>query len=170
MKIEGYQNYEVTTTGDIINTKTGRVLKSFKVGNGYLQVSLSKNGKQKNFYIHRLVAEAFITNPLNLPCVNHKDEDKTNNNVENLEYCTHEYNNNYGTRTEKASKTMTNGKNSKPIIQLRKDGSLVRVWSSAYEAERQLHYHQSNISACCLGKIHTAYGFKWSYNNEVTNI
>lgn len=172
MKIKGYENYEVTTTGEVINVKTGRVLKPAKDGGGYLYVVLSKNGIKKNFHIHRLVAESFIPNPDNLPCVNHKDEDKTNNfcgrpennyTDGNLEWCTHEYNLNYGTRNERAAKTMTNGKTSKPILQLRKDGSLVRIWSSVNEVQRQLGYSSGNITKCCNGKYHTAYGFKWRY-------
>ena len=170
MKIEGYQNYEVTTTGDIINIKTGRVLKPAKDGGGYLFVNLCKDGKPKMFLIHRLVAQAFIPNPQNLPQVNHKDENKTNNTVENLEWCTHEYNINYGTHNERVSKTKTNGKTSKTVFQYTLDGSLIRIWPSTMEIQRKNKFNNRHISACCLGKIHTAYGFKWSYNNEVTNI
>ena len=170
MKIKGYENYEVTCSGDVLNSKTGKALKPTNNGKGYLQVVLCKNGKGKKFLIHRLVAEAFIPNPLNLPCVNHKDENPSNNFVflnedgsvdeekSNLEWCTHEYNNRYGTRTERMVKTK-----SKPILQLRKDGSLVRVWPSSMEIERQVHYSSGNITKCCLGKRHSAYGFKWCY-------
>ena len=160
MKIKGYENYEVTTTGDVINTKTGRVLKQQKDKGGYMQVAL---GRKKRFLVHRLVAQAFIPNPLNLPCVNHRDEDKTNNSVDNLEWCTHEYNNNYGTHNKKIGESTTNGKQSKTVLQLRKDGSLVRVWPSVNEIKRQLGYSIGNISQCCNGKQHTAYGYKWSY-------
>ncbi len=175
MKIKGYENYEVTEKGEVINTKTGRVLKPLKNTNGYLFVNLCKDGKPKASLIHRLVAQAFIPNPDNLPCVNHRDEDKTNNFVfvredgsvdfdkSNLEWCTHEYNLNYGTHNKRMAKTKTNGKGSKPILQLRKDGSLVRVWPSAAEVERQLNFDQGHISKCCNGKRHSAYGYKWLY-------
>lgn len=158
MKIEGYENYEVRPNGEVVNTETGRVLKPAKSTGGYLRVHLSKNNKHKWFRVHRLVAQAFIPNPLNLPCVNHKDEDKTNNNMENLEWCTHEYNLNYGTRTERAAKTK-----SKPVLQLMKDGSLVRVWPSIIEVERQLHYNHTDIISCCRGRRHSVYGYKWCY-------
>lgn len=158
MKIKDYENYEVTTTGEVINTKTGRVLKPAKDSDGYLRVCLCKNCKPKVFLVHRLVAEAFIPNPDNLLEINHRDEDKTNNTVENLEWCTHEYNNNYGTRNEKVAKAK-----SKTVLQLRKDGSLVRVWKSVMEVQRQLHYSSGNISQCCNGKLHTTHGYKWRY-------
>ena len=151
MKIKGYENYEVTCSGEVINTTTGRVLKPANNGRGYLFVVLYKNSKRKHFLIHRLVADAFIPNPENLPQVNHKDENPLNNNVENLEWCTCEYNIQYS--------------RNKPILQLRKDGSLVRMWSSVNEVQRQLHYSSGNISQCCLGKRHTSYGFKWCYAN-----
>ena len=86
--------------------RKGKVLKGVKMPNGYLVVGLWKDNKSRNRYIHRLVAEHFLPNENNYPCVNHKDENRKNNNVSNLEWCTHEYNNNYGTRKEKASKTM----------------------------------------------------------------
>lgn len=157
MKIENYENYEVRPNGEVINTKTGRVLKGQKNSSGYMQVCLCKNGKQKTFKVHRLVAEAFIPNPDNLLEINHRDEDKTNNTVENLEWCTRKYNNNYGTRIKRVSKQ---------VLQLRKDGSLVRVWPSTNEIQRQLHFDSGFISACCRGKYHTAYGYKWCYANK----
>lgn len=154
MKIKGYENYEVTCSGEVINTKTGRVLKHCKDSNGYLCVNLSENGKKKKFLIHRLVAQAFIPNPDNLPEVNHKDEDKTNNYVDNLEWCTHEYNINYGTRNKRVAKT---------VLQLRKDGSLVRIWPSTIEIQRKNKFNNAHISACCRGERHSAYGYKWCY-------
>lgn len=167
MKIKGYENYEVTCSGDVLNSKTGRVLKPAKGTGGYLFVSLSKNGKEKPFLIHRLVAEAFIPNPLNLPQVNHRDEDKTNNTVDNLEWCTAEYNTNYGTAIERRAKKQINTKQkSKTVLQLKKDGSLVRIWPSVAEIKRQLGYLVGNIAACCRGERHLAYGFKWSYTSN----
>lgn len=158
MNIEGFENYEVKPNGEVVNTKTGKVKKLVKDKDGYLLVQLWKNGKLKSFRVHRLVAQAFIPNPDNLPCVNHKDEDKTNNNVDNLEWCTHDYNANYGTRNERSSKTK-----SKPVLQLMKDGSLVRVWPSASEVKKQLHFSQGHISECCRGKLQSAHGYKWCY-------
>ena len=95
--------YKVSNLGNVKSlnyNRTGKekLMKPQTDGHGYLQVMLYKDGKYKIKKIHRLVAEAFIPNPDNLPCVNHKDENKTNNKEFNLEFCTYEYNNNYGTR------------------------------------------------------------------------
>ena len=106
---EPYENYQVSNFGQILSLNFHRsgkpkLLKTGKNKKGYLMVDFSKNGKRKTFLVHRLVAEAFLPNLDNLPCVNHKDEIITNNRVDNLEWCTYEENNNYGTRNERISK------------------------------------------------------------------
>ena len=113
--IPGYEGlYEVSSYGRVRSLdrydsrnclRSGCILKQKNNGNGYLICSLSKNGIVKNKYIHRLVAEAFIPNPSNIKDVNHKDEDKTNNIVDNLEWCDHKYNCNYGTKIEREIRT-----------------------------------------------------------------
>ena len=103
--ITGYENYAITDTGKVINLKTSKELKQ-REKKGYMNVSLFNKGKKKNELVHRLVAKAFISNPNNLPQVNHKDENSKNNNVSNLEWCTQKYNNNYGTYRERARKRM----------------------------------------------------------------
>mgnify|MGYP002679946246 CR=1 FL=1 len=108
--IKGYEGlYQVSNLGRVRSLNYGRSgeTKLLKQGttNGYKRVFLYKNGKGKNYFVHRLVAMAFIPNPNNLPIINHKDEDSSNNNVNNLEWCTQEYNLNYGTRNERASKS-----------------------------------------------------------------
>ena len=112
--IEGYEGlYEVSNTGRVRSVDRfyyrlhkGKVLSPTKDRYGYLTVTLNCNGKSKTIKIHRLVAQAFLPNPDNLPQVNHKDEDKTNNNVDNLEWCTAKYNVNFGTRQERYRNTM----------------------------------------------------------------
>ena len=103
-KIEGFENYSVSTHGRVRNDKTGYVIKSWEY-RGYQFVRLHKKslGGFKAKRVHRLVAEAFIPNTDKLPMVNHKDENKTNNHVSNLEWCTNEYNLNYGTRNQRIS-------------------------------------------------------------------
>lgn len=133
-----------------------------KGANGYLFRILCKNGKTENALIHRLVAEAFIQNLNNLPEVNHKDENKANNCVENLEWCSRLYNMRYGTATQRRVKKL-----SKPVLQLDTNtGQVISEYQSTAEAARQLNIHQGNISNCCIGKQKTAYGYKWRYKED----
>ena len=135
----------------------GKILKPFVNNKGYKLVTLWLRQKAKHFQIHRLVAEAFILNPLNLPCINHKDEVKDNNYPYNLEWCTVKYNNNYGTHTKRSAE-----KQSKKVYQYDMQGNLVREWSSVSEAGRN-GFEQANISKCCLSKSKTHKNFIWSY-------
>lgn len=134
--IEGYEGlYEVSTLGRVRSLERidnnnhlvkGRILKPTTDKDGYFRVDLHKEGKVKHFLIHRLVAQTFIPNPERLPIINHKDEDKTNNIVflnpdgsfkeSNLEWCTYEYNINYGTRNERVAKNMVQTKIGKGIF------------------------------------------------------
>lgn len=170
--IEGYEGlYQVSTHGMVRSMNyrlTGRtvVLNPVETTYGYLKVRLYKNRKGKTFLVHRLVAKAFIPNWFDDPCVNHIDEDKTNNNVDNLEWCSVEYNDNYGTRNKRVSEKLTNGKLSKPVLQLTKTGELVREYTSAREAGRN-GYYQPNVSACCSGKLKSYKGFIWKYKEVV---
>ena len=105
-EIPGYEGlYEVSNTGNVKSLIKNNIIKGFINKKGYIQVSLSKNGIIKKFSVHRLVAQAFLQNPYNLPQVNHRDEDKINNNVDNLEWCDAKYNNNYGTARIRAKET-----------------------------------------------------------------
>ena len=104
--VPGYEGlYEVSNKGNVRNVRRNTLLRLSKTNNGYIRISLCKNGIKTGLTVHRLVAELFIPNPDNLPEVNHKDEDKTNNRVENLEWCDHKYNMNYGTRNIRAKET-----------------------------------------------------------------
>ena len=106
--ISGFEGvYEISSYGRVRSVKSGRILSTSKCGGcrGYISVCLSKNGKRYGKLVHRLVAEAFIENTDNLPEVNHKDEDKSNNRVDNLEFCDHKYNMNYGTRNIRSKDT-----------------------------------------------------------------
>ena len=120
-------------------------------------VNLCKDNKLKKCLIHRLVASAFIPNPLNLSDVNHRDENPSNNHVSNLEWMSHKENCRYGTKKEKVSKK---------ILQFTKDGKFVKEYPSAIEASRQTRISNQSIGQCCLGKIHSAGGFVWRYKEE----
>lgn len=174
--IKDYEGlYRISNLGRVksLNYKgTGRegILKLFKNKYGYLYVCLSKNGVHKYFRVHRLVAQAFIPNPNNLPQVNHKDENCINNCVDNLEWCTQEYNNNYGTHNEKIRRTKYkkyNGNTSKKVFQYDLKNNLINIFPSGKEVQRQLGFDQSTISACCLGKRKSYKGFIWRYKESV---
>lgn len=131
-----------------------RILKPTKQSNGYYGVMLSNNTIKKRYLVHRIVAEAFLDNPDNLPQVNHKNEIKTDNRVENLEWCDGFYNIHYGTAIQRISK---------PVYQYTLDGEFVKEWQSAHEIERQLGYHSSAISKVCRGIKNKHKGFIWKY-------
>ena len=153
--IPGYEGlYEVSNLGRVRSLETERILKPSKNTWGYLFVSLYKNGIKKAVRIHRLVALAFIPNPDNLPCINHKDEDKTNNTVDNLEWCDDKYNANYGTRNERIAE-----KTRKPVLQFDLLGNFIREWPSITKVEEETGIWQTHISKCCLGLRHTAGGY-----------
>ena len=156
--IQGYEGmYAVTSCGKVYSYKRKKFLKHFKRKDGYLEVGLHKDGEQKNYLIHRLVAEAYLPNHNNLPCVNHKDENKENNALQNLEWCTQKYNANYGSRIERISKAL-----SKPIF----CEELNRTFESATIAARELGLDQSNVTRCCTGKQKTTGGLHFRYANE----
>lgn len=157
-------HYQVSNFGRIKSIKFGKeiILKPGTNKNGYSYVILYKNGKVKKFTVHRLVAEAFIPNPYNLPEVNHKDENKQNNVASNLEWCDAKYNHNYGTINERIAAKNTNGKCSKKVYQYTLDGQFVREWESTREAGRN-GFDQSAVAACCRGKRKKYKDFIWRY-------
>lgn len=140
----------------------GKILKPFENANGYLLIKLYKNGHNTTFQLHRIVANVFLPNHNKKLQVNHLDENTKNNKVTNLEWCSAKRNSNYGTRNKRISVANRNGKLSKKIKQLDKVGNLIKVWPSLQEAERHGFDHR-NLSACALGKIKSAYGYKWKY-------
>lgn len=171
--IEGYEGkYEVSNLGHVRSLSLGkitkyrpkhkgRVLKPYLTKYGYHVVDLFYNtGKKRHYLVHRLVADAFIPNPDNLPQVNHKNELKTDNRVENLEWCTLAYNLTYNDRPKRVGKTQ-----GKVVIQLTLDGRILREYESIHEAERVTGIAFTNISACCIGKkFHSqAGGYRWKY-------
>ena len=155
--------YQVSNLGRVKSVKRGIILKPFQLPNGYLMVRLFNN-KYTNLLVHRLVAIHFISNPNNLPQVNHKDEDKTNNAVWNLEWVDAKSNSNHGTRNNKISSKLTNCQStSKRIAQYTKDSNVIKVFPSAKEIERELGYRNYNIIRVCRGNRPYAYGYIWKY-------
>lgn len=146
--------YQISSFGRVKNKGTGEILNPSKSG-AYRHIEL-RYGINKNFLVHRMVAEAFIPNPFNLRCVNHIDENKENNHVENLEWCTYQYNATYGKGALQ--------KNSK-VIQYDMVGNALKIWESIKEAAENLGLNYQSISACCRGKRKSSGGYMWSYAN-----
>lgn len=156
--------YKVSNLGRVKSLKNDKekILKPVISSNGYLFVNLCKQGKQKPTNIHRIVAKAFIPNPNNLPIINHKDEDKTNNCVNNLEWCTYQYNNTYGSRIDRfISSNRNNPKTSKKVLCVETN----KIYHSVRQIERDLGFGIGNIWSCCNGKYKQAYGYTWRYVN-----
>ena len=157
--VDGYENlYEVSNLGHVKSlgndkSRKEKILKPNKRKNGYLQVVLSRNGKQKMFKIHRLVATAFLPNPEGFEQVNHKDEVKTNNCVENLEFCDAKYNANFGSRNKRSAASRINHPARSKVVEASKYPDFREIclrFASAMEAGRN-GYDQGNVSYCCRG-------------------
>lgn len=164
--VVGYEGvYQVSDQGNVRSLNYHgehriAILKNRLNRSGYYEVALCKNNTMKPFKVHRLVAIAFIPNPHNLPCVNHKDENKLNNRVDNLEWCTHKYNTNYGTCQErKAAKMINNTSRSKAVAQYTLDWQIVGKYPSQCEAARQTGIPHKLISQNCCGGSKTCHGF-----------
>lgn len=183
---EGF--YQCSNLGRIKSFKFGkeRILKPRKDKDAYCIVGLWKEGKVKTCRVHRLVSQAFLPNPNNLPCVNHKDENPSNNCIENLEFCDVAYNNSYGTRLERIGKAVSianKGKKQsqetkekrakarqKPILQLSKSGNIILgKFNSAKQAGNELNINKGQITQCCRGKVNSAKGYKWMYYDDYVN-
>lgn len=141
----------------------GKEMVKYKQLNGYLFFSVRKNNIPKQILVHRAVAKAFIPNPENLPEVNHKDEDKTNNCVDNLEWCNHSYNNTYNDKHIKIGKQLRNRKDqSKIVYKLSLDDKLIETYPSASEAARQNGVNVPRIIQCCQGGYYNKKYHKWN--------
>ena len=153
-KIDGYENYSVSRNGEIRNDKTGRVLKQIYDNKGYLHINLYENGKKKKITVHRLVAEAFIPNSENKPCVDHINAIRDDNRVENLRWCTHKENSN-NPLTIKNNSEAQSGENHprcKKVICVT-TGEIFDYINQASEKYKVAH---ESISACCRGKRKSA--------------
>lgn len=152
--------YQVSNLGNVRNINyrgTGiiRLLTQTLIV-GYPRVTLSKNGTVRCFHVHRLVGLAFIPNPHGYDCINHKDESRTNNRVDNLEWCTKAYNNTYGTSQQRHAITR-----SIPILQIL-NGVVVKRWDSIKDVAA-FGYNTSNVCQCCKNKRYSHKGYEWQY-------
>lgn len=183
-EIDGFPNYMVSNTGEIKSlnyNKTGRekVLIPHKLSNGYLGINLYDSNKRSCYLlIHRVVAQAFLPNPNGYKIINHKDENRSNNFVSNLEWCSYKYNLNYGNRNSKLSNSLTNNPFfSIPVLQYSKTREFLKEFPSIAEAARTVNNGNikaavTNILKCCrevtdtqFGTVRrkTAYGYVWKF-------
>lgn len=168
--IVGYEGlYQVSNYGRVYSHLTERILRHHNCLKGYARLILRKNGSNYGHTVHRLVALAFIDNPNNFPEVNHKDENPRNNVVDNLEWCTHQYNNTYGTKIARmvahTDYSVIADKNSKPVAQYDLNGNYIRSWKSLQDCSSSLGYDNSAIAKCCNNKLLQVYGYQWRYIN-----
>ena len=171
--IKGYEGlYQISDLGNVKSIRTNKILKYGYSHNGYRIVNL----KGKMFRVHRLVAEAFIDNKEHLPYVNHKDENKENNNVNNLEWCTSSYNINYGDRNNKVAKKVSiwrkekgssySPRQKKKVEQYTLNNEFVKEYDSINQAGRETNSSIGAIHKCCIGKSKTCNGYIWRFKDE----
>ena len=160
--IKGYDGkYQISNKGNIKNVKRNKLLK-IQFNKNYKCIHLvGTDGKIKNYTIHRLMAQSFIPNPDNLSCVNHKDENKLNNSLDNLEWCTKKYNCNYGTAIERTKK-----QNQKTLLQYDLNNNFIKEWNGLNECAKSLNVSASHISQCCNNKRNKAYNYIWKYKRQ----
>jgi hypothetical protein len=184
--IKGYEGiYEVSDHGNVrsvdrtVNDNGGPRfvfgvnLKGERNKQGYLRFTLCEGSGKRKFFAHQLVALNFINNPEGHKCVNHKDCDKANNRLENLEWCNHKQNSqhaaNNGLMKGNSSRLgMTNEKHAKsrPVMQISLTGELIETFPSLQEVNRVYGFHHANVGACARGNLKTAYGYKWQYQPQ----
>ena len=164
--IKGYQGlYQVSNLGRIKSIKRNIFLKAHTNSKGYLVVSLSKNNSLSTYRIHRLVAETFIPNLENKPQVNHINGIKSDNRIDNLEWCTNSENQKHAFKNGLQKSVVGNSNpNSKEILQFSLSGQLIKKWDSLYDIYNTLGISRSSIWRCCTGKYKKSHNFIWKYN------
>lgn len=160
--VKGYEGlYQVSNLGNVKSLRCGKNLALSYDSKKYLTAHLCVKGKDKRIKVHKLVALAFIPNYNNFSQVNHKDENKENNKVENLEWCDNFYNCNYGTRNNKIS--VSRKKQLKQIYQFTINGDFIKQWESAAQIKEKLNISKSSVYRCCEGIYLQAGGYVWKY-------
>jgi len=150
--IIGFESYKVNRKGNVIN-HYGKLLSQCPNKKGYMRVCLNNDSiKSKQFFVHRLVAEAFIPNPNDYPAINHKDKNLANNFAENLEWCTDTYNKRYS--------------QARQVIQYDIYGNQIKCWEAIADIELKLGFSTTNISKCCKGKIKSSNGYIFLYSGD----
>ena len=165
LPVVGYEGlYQVSNMGRVKSVKTNKPMAQW-ISKGYLMISLRKKGYKKNYLVHKLVADIFLPKNNLKIFINHKDENKLNNIVENLEWVTTRENNNYGTRNKRIAKSQLNRKDcSKSVLQFSINGEFIKEWESIADAGRH-GFNRKGISCVCRGVVNynTSGGYIWKY-------
>lgn len=165
--VVGYEGlYEVSNLGNVDSLNFHREGRRHRIKVrvnffGYAYVMLNKDKQQRPYFLHRIIAMAFVPNPNNYPIINHKDENPLNNNIENLEWVTYKYNTNYGTCIKRRSE-----KKKKPVIQMTLDGEFIARYNSVKEAAANINCRPSSITCACRGRLKKCQGFLWKFEKE----
>lgn len=176
--IEGYEGmYQVSNMGRVRSLDRvkpnsggqiakGHILPQSDNGHGYRFVSLWKFNKGRRFYVHRLVASAFIPNPNNFPIINHKDENKSNNRYENLEWCTQKYNINYGNHMKRLKESYIANGNNRPIDVYDKNGAFLKTFDCSNEVCKELGVHRRGLYLVCQGVAKSYKDYRFAFHGE----
>ena len=162
-EVKEYSNYEVNQLGEIRHKKRQKILKPRDNNGGYQYVNFKINGKNTNFAVHRIVANAFIPNPNGYTEVNHKDYNKKNNCVDNLEWVSNSQNKQHSYLKQENKKSR-----GKAVNQYTKEGIFLKTFDSVSDAAKELGCCVAAISNCCLGRTKTSQGFRWSFVESST--
>ena len=162
-EVKEYTNYEVNQFGEIRHKKRKKILKPRSNNGGYQYVNFKINGKNTNFAVHRIVANAFIPNPNGYTEVNHKDYNKKNNCVDNLEWVSSSQNKQHSYLKQENKKSR-----GKAVNQYTKEGIFLKTFDSVSDAAKELGCCVAAISNCCLGRTKTSQGFRWSFVESST--
>lgn len=170
--IKGFSGYMVSDEGQVYSMKSNRLLTASKHVGDYRVVSLKGNKKNHTLLVHRLVYEAFVGSIPKGMQVNHKDENKSNNRLDNLELLTPKENSNYGTRNQRIVESNRQWRKARrkrfgrPVLQYNRDGVLIRKWEAIAEAEEQ-GFCKTGIGRCCRGDMKTYKGCRWEYADSI---
>lgn len=170
--VVGYEgSYLISSLGRVFSISSNKVLKTYINKLGYERIEFNVGGTNRKYFVHRLVAEAFVPNPSNLPIVNHRDENPSNNKADNLEWCTHKYNLNYGTCIQRrvahtAYKHGADHAQSKKVYQFDLKGNFIKEYGSAGEAANETGLERKSICKCGTGHLKTYGGYVWKYTNK----
>ena len=162
-EVKEYSNYEVNQLGEIRHKKRQKILKPRDNNGGYQYVNFKINGKNTNFAVHRIVANAFIPNPNGYTEVNHKDYNKKNNCVDNLEWVSSSQNKQHSYLKQENKKSR-----GKAVNQYTKEGIFLKTFDSVSDAAKELGCCVAAISNCCLERTKTSQGFRWSFVESST--